>query len=139
MSLFRPCSGCAEKKPGKYASLYWAHFNGNGERKAWRQNLCRECLVDTFASLLQSTNSGLTDVPTCPACGGTSTGDMDPVFLTLYLPKTDPKEYELATCAACAAKLLPLTEAGATPLENRSATPGAPSPTVSQPWADLPF
>jgi hypothetical protein len=139
LSLFKPCSACGEKKPGKFASLYWAHFNGNGDRKAWRQVLCRECLVENFGSLLGSTNADSMGPSICPACGGTSTDDLDPVFLKLYLPKMPEKEFELATCAACAANLLPLTQVGAAELVNRSAAPGAPSPTQSSEWTDLPF
>jgi hypothetical protein len=139
LSLFRPCSACDMKKPGKYASLYWAHFNGNGVRKAWRQALCHDCLMENFASLLGNTNSDSMGASTCPACGGTSATDLDPVFLTLFLPKREPKEFELATCAACAANLLPLTQVGATDLPNRQAGTGAPSPTEPSEWSDLPF
>lgn len=139
MGWIKPCSLCEQKKPGKFATLYWAHFSGTGERTAWRQRLCHECLVESFGSLLSNTNSASTDKPICPACGGTSEADLDPVYLTLYPPKMDPREFELATCAACAASLLGLTQTGSEPLVDRRMGLGAPSPQSPSVWADLPF
>lgn len=136
---FKPCSLCEERKPGKFSALYWAHINGNGARKAWLQRLCRECLMESFGSLLASTKGDSTDVYTCPACGGSSRDDSDPVFLTLYLPKQEPKEFELATCAACAANLLPLTQTGSEELADRRLGLGAPNPKPPTVWDDLPF
>lgn len=63
---------------------------------------------------------------------------MDPVFLTLYLPKQDVREYELATDAACAAFLRTSIVDKGTKLEDRRGTSGPPTtgPT-DDPWSDL--
>jgi hypothetical protein len=95
--------------------------------------------MENFGSLLANTNTDSTGDATCPACGGTSVDDADPVFLTLFLPKMEPKEFELATCAVCAASLLPLTQVGAADLPNRQAPGAAPSLQAPSEWADLPF
>jgi hypothetical protein len=95
--------------------------------------------MENFGSLLANTKEDSTGPSICPACGGTSTDDLDPVFLKLYLPKMPEREFELATCAACAANLLGLTQVGATDLENRQPSAGAPSPSEPSAWTDLPF
>lgn len=101
----RPCSLCKQRVRGKLAAAYWAWFLADGERSAWKQRLCNECLSGTFAPILRNASSTSMDVATCPACGGSSENDADPVFLILYLPKQDPREFELNTDAACAAKI----------------------------------
>lgn len=95
--------------------------------------------MENFASLLGNASEDSTGPSICPACGGTSTDDLDPVFLKLYLPQQAEREFELATCAACAVSLLELTRIGATELENRQPAAGAPSPSAPSAWTDLPF
>lgn len=74
---------------------------------------------------------------TCPGCGGTSGTDLDPVFLVLYLPKSDPREFELNTDAACAAKIRGSIVDLGERLENREPESRGPSTPANDPWADL--
>lgn len=136
---FQPCSMCGQRKPGKQASAYWAWFLADGSRTAWRQRLDAECLVETYASLLQSSNTDSTDEPTCVGCGGTLTDDWDPVFLTLYLPRQEVREYEIPMCAACAASRRVTMQHGAERLADRQVRGPSPSATGPDPFAALPF
>jgi hypothetical protein len=133
----RPCHLCRQRVPGKLSSAYWAWFLADGERVAWRQRLCMPCLTNHFLPILRNASSTSMDVSTCPACGGSSESDSDPVFLVLYLPKTDPKEFELNTFAACAAKTRgSIFELGER-LPNRQAEVRGPSSDALDPWAEL--
>jgi len=111
----------------------------DGNRTAWKQRLDADCLVATYGSLLGKSNSDSTDDDTCVACGGTSASDWDPVFLNLYLPKQEVREYELHTCAACAAKLRITMQQGAERLEDRSTRSPSPSAPSTDAFANLPF
>lgn len=136
MSL-RPCSVCNERVPGKLATAYCAWFLTDGERTAWKQKLCSGCLVEQYKPLLQNGSSTSPGSLTCPGCGGSSETDLDPVYLTLYLPKSEPKEFELSMCAACAAKIRVVMQLGAVKLENREAGLRGPSTSSPDPWSTL--
>lgn len=133
----RPCHLCQKRVPGRLSSAYWAWFLADGERVAWRQRLCMPCLTSHFLAILRNASSDSTASLTCPACGGSSESDSDPVFLVLYLPKTDPREFELNTDAACAAKIRAnIFELGER-LANRQVEARGPSSDASDPWAEL--
>ena len=136
MSRF-PCSMCNQRVVGKLSSAYWAWFTADEERIAWKQKLCLGCLSNHFLPTLRNVNSDLTGPSICPACGGTSADDADPVYLVLYLPKADPREFELNTCAACAAKIRVSIVGQGERLENREAVVRGPSSQGPDPWAEL--
>jgi hypothetical protein len=104
MSIF-PCSVCGQKPVGKIATVYSAWFQADGGRVAWKQRLCASCVSSTLRDLLRSASDSSQDVAACPACGTDASSDLDPIYLTLYLPKQDPREYALTTCGVCAAQL----------------------------------
>lgn len=114
MSVY-PCSICRQRKPGKLASAYWAWFNVDGERSAWKLRYCPECAGESLLSLLKQLQSqdGNENVFACLSCGASAETDSDPIYLTLYLPKKEPMEYAVQLDAACAAKLrIPITSKG---------------------------
>jgi hypothetical protein len=113
------CSGHGARVAGKLASLYSAWFNADGVRTAWRQRLCADCVSERLGVILRSASQQSQDVTACPACGADSSKDPDPIYLTLYLPKQDPREYALTTDAACAAKLRVGLQERAEKLPNR--------------------
>lgn len=134
---FKLCALCGQRVAGKPAVAYWAWFLADNRRSAWKQTLCSSCLVTNFRQLLVSSNSTSTDELTCPGCGGGSQGDLDPVYLTLYVPKRESLEYELALCAACAAKIRGTMQTGAVQLEDRGAQMRGPSSESPDPWSEL--
>lgn len=124
---FRPCSICEQRFPGKPATIYCAWFTADNNRIAYKQRLCPGCLGAAYVEVLKASNSNGSDTDTCPSCGGANSVDLDPIFVTLYLPKQPEREYELATDAACAAKLRIVMQQGADRLEDRSASRPGPS------------
>jgi hypothetical protein len=136
MSRF-PCSLCSARIMGKPASLYWAWFLADDTRNAWKQRLCIECFSQTFLPILQTINSDSMDAFTCPACGGSSETDLDAVYLNLFLPKQEMREFELNTDAACAAKIRGNIVDHGERLPNRGVEVRGPSSLPQDPWADL--
>lgn len=71
----------------------------------------------------------------CPSCGSDASQDLDPIYLTLYVPSQPARPFELTTCASCAAIIRAAAQTGATKLADRSETSSQPSPT--QAWDSL--
>lgn len=133
----RPCSLCNKRAKGKLASAYWSWFTAANERIAWRQLLCSPCLTSTFGPILRKSSTDSTGEATCPGCGGSLADDVDPVFLSLYLPKQEALEYELDTDAACAAEIRGSIVDHGERLANRQLEVRGPSPLAEDPWAEF--
>ena len=132
MSVY-PCSLCKGRRPGKLASAYWAWFNADGNRSAWKIRYCHACAVESLSTLLHRLRStdGTSDVFACVSCGSDASQDSDPVYLTLYLPGKEPEEIALQLDGACAAKLrIPITTYGER-LADRGGVVRGPSPSVT--------
>jgi len=63
----------------------------------------------------------------CPACGISTEHDMDPCYITAYVPGQGKFQLELPTCAACAVQVRVRAQKGAVRLEDspRVEGPGA--------------
>lgn len=134
MSVY-PCAGCGQRVPGRLASLYSAWFIADGSRTAWKQRLCAPCVGRQLRSLLVSAQQATDFVTACPACGKDSSGDLDPIYLTLYLPKQESREFALTTDAACAAILRLSLQDRAERLPDRSLSNGdSAAPSDPDEW-----
>lgn len=120
MSLI-PCDACAKRVPEKLCQVTWAWYLANGERTAWRQRLCTACFAMTVLPLDKPTDY---ENLTCPACGESTEHDMDPIYVTCYLPGSGKLQLELPTCASCAVKIRARAQVGATHLEARERVEG---------------
>lgn len=132
MSVY-PCSVCRQRKPGKLAAAYWAWFNMDGGRSAWKLRYCPSCAPDALSIVLAASRSSeqTHSVFACVSCGASCETDSDPMYLTLYLPGKEPMEYALQLDGACAAKLrIPITETGER-LPDRGGVVRGPSPGIS--------
>lgn len=132
MSVY-PCSVCRQRRPGKLASAYWAWFNADGNRSAWKLRYCPECALGNLGVLLNvSQPVEMTEsVFACISCGASAETDSDPIYCTLYLPGKEPMEYALQLDGACAAKLrIPITTHGER-LPDRGGVVRGPSPSTS--------
>lgn len=132
MSVF-PCSVCRQRKPGKLASAYWAWFNADGGRSAWKLRYCPGCAADALSLLLNNSRNLELDstVFACVSCSADASEDSDPIYITLYLPGKEPMEYALQLDGACAAKLrTPITTLGER-LPDRGGVVRGPSPLTS--------
>lgn len=101
MSLV-PCSIHGEKIGGKLATEYAAWFDTSGERVSYQLKLCAPCLTQQMASLLAHRSDESSTLVLCPVCGTDSSESLDGLFLTIFPPKQDGKEYALTTCSSCA-------------------------------------
>lgn len=133
--LRNPCSACGTRSGGKLASLYWAWFRVDGERTAWKQRLCVECTRTSLVTLLEHSTQDSSILTMCPACGADASSDLDPIYLTLYLPKADPLSYELPTCAPCAARIRIAAQVGAQKLADRQQRSSSSSDVSA--WGEL--
>ncbi len=139
MSL-TPCDQCKHRVPEKLAQATWAWYRADGVRVAYRKRLCTAC----FCSLVLPLDKDLDYVNglTCPACGIATEDDMDPIYVTSFLPGQGKSQIEAPTCAPCAAAYRVRVQENATLLEDSrvegpSATgPSTPSTRESY-WAAL--
>lgn len=137
VSMF-PCSKHGGRVPGKLASVYWRWFNADGESVGWKQRLCPACSVEMLKPLLAHANEQSTDVSACPACGSDSSQDMEPVFLTLFTPGSEGREYQLTTCSGCAPGVRANAQLRAERLPDRGGKRGAMAPREPEdPFGDL--
>lgn len=115
------------------ATAYWAWFNADGARAAWKQRFCASCAVDALQVLLSTLRNADLDsnVFACVSCGADASQDSDPVYLTLYVPGREPQEYALQLDAACAANIRTKAIAGAERLADRGGLVRGPSPLAS--------
>lgn len=135
MSLY-PCSICGQRRPGKLSQATWAWWTAGNDRLAYRQRLCMDCFVVNICPLEVATRDFST---TCPCCGIDTAGDMDPVYLTVFVPTVGPVRMEMATCAVHAAELRIRAQQGATRLEDREASSGGlgPQTDATDAWSSL--
>lgn len=136
MSLI-PCGRDGERHPGKNATLYWAWTRADGRRRSYRQRLCIDCFRELAVPLIVRTEA---DTLLCPACGGSSADDLDPVYLTYFLPGMARGIAEMATDGACAVRVRSWAMQGAQELEERvlvGAEASAPTLSADAAWAAL--
>lgn len=113
------CAGCGARPRSKLAQLYWAWFRADGVRTAWKQRLCVDCTIERLRTLLAHSQEESSDLTMCPSCGADASKDMDPIYLTLYVPKQERSDWSLTTCAPCAVSIRLAAQTGATRLEDR--------------------
>jgi hypothetical protein len=137
MSVY-PCSCHGQRRPGKLAAAYWAWFNADGSRSAWKLRYCPDGAAEHLRLLsVDSANSrDYQDVFACISCGASAENDSDPIYCTLYLPRKEPMEYALQLCGACAAKFrIPIVDMGSR-LPDRNGLVRGPSPDITA-WDKL--
>jgi hypothetical protein len=120
MSLY-PCSFCGQRAVGKLASATWAWWNADNSRVAWRQRLCVACYVTNVAGIEAAVEE---EALNCPLCHTASQSDMDPCYLTIFVPAYGPRRIEMATCGACAVEVRNRALTGAVKLDDRQDSSG---------------
>jgi hypothetical protein len=132
-SRFRCAAG---QHPGKerLASLYWAWFRTDRVRVAYKQRLCSDHARERLQGLLSHITDDSPDLILCPACGTDASTDLDPIFLTLYMPRAESRAFDLSTCSACAAKIRITALEGAERLEDRANGTAAAVEAVNDAW-----
>jgi RNase P subunit RPR2 len=136
---FYPCSNCGQRANGKLATLYVNWFNEDESRSAWRLRYCVACLT-MFMGELQGGRSAASQLLTvCPKCGTDASENLSGVFLTIYPPKSEQREYALTTCLSCASELRKrFTETGER-LPDRNAVAAATAKGDGSDWNTIPW
>ncbi len=136
MSLL-PCSVCKQRKPGKLASAYWAWFDSEGNRQAWKARYCLADAAEELGQLLRSSSGGEDNESlfSCASCGIDTTEDQEPVYCTLFLPGQEQTEHSIPLCGACAASFRTRIMSTAMRLENRDVL--ASRASQNDAWAAL--
>jgi hypothetical protein len=137
MSLIIPCSLCGSKLPGKLANVTVAWYTAAQDRVAYRLKLCSACYMMQILPLSPDPES---QALVCPVCHTDSESDMDPVYITSYVPDVGKIQMELPTDGPCAAKIrIPVVDHGVK-LESQFGGQG-PGPqttaTSASDWAKL--
>lgn len=138
MSFF-PCSQCGQRERGKLAALYSNWFDDNGDRQAWRQRYCVACLTALMGLLKNGTSQDCESVTCCPMCGKDASQNLSGIYLTIYPPRSQEREYALTTCATCAATLRQHLQTSADKLGDRGIGAAAPMQTQGPAWDEVPW
>lgn len=115
MSVY-PCSRHGQRAPGKLASVYWAWFDADGVRHAYKERLCIPCFVENVVAWNVEAEA---NPNSCPVCHTVAQGDADPVFSTVYVPGRGPEETVWQTCGVCAVRVRGPIVASGDPLGDR--------------------
>jgi hypothetical protein len=136
-----PCSQCGERIRGPAASVYVAWFVGTGERVCYKMRYCYRCVARTWALILKAEfgiGNEAADFSWCSVCGtGTPPEELDPVYVTLYLPKQERQDLSLQTHWACAAKLRQPVQENGILQPNRQGGMRGPSSSPDNDWGSL--
>lgn len=123
------CAGCGVRPREKLAQLYWAWFREDGVRTAWKQRLCVDCTSSRVGSILAHSQGESSDLTMCPSCGADASSDLDPIYLTIYVPRRERRDFSLRMCAACAAVTRAAAQQNADKLVDRQSSSAETSPT----------
>jgi hypothetical protein len=94
------------------------------------------CVSQALKPLLLHAAEESSAVTACPACGIDSSADLDPIYLNVYVPKQEGREYALTTCGACAVTLRLRLQDRAERLPDRQGDSQQSSATAeADPWA----
>jgi len=130
----RSCSYCGQRQREKMAQMYiWWYVNE--DRVSYKLHTCSGCLVERWQKILQTSSSTSTDADTCIGCGGSLESDDSPVYLNLYLPKQEAREFELDFDAQCVATICVDTSEFGSKLADRGSRGEGPRSSAPQPSA----
>jgi hypothetical protein len=132
-----PCSNCGGRVKGRLATLYNRWPGPDGEWERCKQRLCVGCATALLGPLKAGMSLESSDVCVCPICAKDSSGQLSPIYLSVYLPKQEPREYALTTCESCATTLRDSLRVGSSRLANREGFEvGAPGPNPED-WSHV--
>jgi hypothetical protein len=125
------CSGCQERQPGKYANVTVAWWNAKNDRLAYRLKVCSVCWMTNLDELRLSVS---TDEFSCPYCHTNPGDDIDPTYVTAFIPNVGKLQLEMATCAVDAVQLRVWAQdhgerLGDNPVGGQGPSPQTPAPS----------
>lgn len=119
------CSSCHKRQPGKYANTTVAWWNAANKRLAYRLKVCVECFAERIEPIRLSL---LENEINCPYCHLDCTEDMDPCYITCFIPNFGKLQLEMGTCAVDAVVLRSWAVESGELLQDASVGGQGPSP-----------
>jgi predicted RNA-binding Zn-ribbon protein involved in translation (DUF1610 family) len=138
MSMY-PCSNCGQKPVGKIATSYANWFDKNGVQQGWKQWLCAPCLTVLVGSLKAGLSADPSILTVCPMCGKDASPQPIGIWLSIYPPKQEAREFALTMCESCGPKLQELLQAGGERLRGGDAGARAPASNPNKEWGEIPW
>lgn len=122
-----PCSACGHRAKGKLAASYNAWFRADGVRVCYRQRLDEDCFSERILPLIAGLSEAAEDLCSCVICHADASDDLDPTYLTVYLPGAEVREYQMPMHGACAAGIRQRLMDGGELMADRGAQMRGPS------------
>lgn len=122
-----PCCLHHARYAGRAATSYWVWFAPDGERICFKLASCPDCHLEVLLGVLSQSQPGVVELDICPGCGTKFDPVPLPLFLTVYMPGTERRDYERPFCSACHSKVVSV------PLEHGKRQPNrqvSPSPLI---------
>ncbi len=137
--FMNPCSNCHKRPPGKLATAMWRWFETEDRSVGYRCRFCVLCLTELMGSLKAGVSADSSLFSVCPRCGRDSGENQSPIWLWLYVPKQQSREYALTTCTSCAESLREFVQACGEMLPERGVGAAAPTSTPESEWSAVPW
>jgi hypothetical protein len=118
----------------KMAAHYWAYRDDAQVRSAWVQLVCHGCMQPTVEIMAKNRDG----YDGCINDGqlAAEEGRLHTLWLTLYLPKKEPRILQLDLCDDCLDSALADSRTNSRLLPDRGVGMGGPpSPPTDDPWA----
>jgi hypothetical protein len=100
-----PCSVCSTRFVGRAVTIYWAWYQPEGDRIAFRERTCPDDAVDVLNHIAVAMKEHGNELDNCPLCGTKYEGVPNPIYITVYLPEMPPKRIDVPCCDNCHASL----------------------------------
>jgi hypothetical protein len=115
------CTVCRKPHEAGTAGVYSATFFGNGERAAYKNFMCPDCIQGNLVPLLGATpmDRSLDDNQACVICAVDTSDDPYYVYFTLFPPSGVRSDHEALLCLKCLTDVHAWIKAGGKPLPSR--------------------
>jgi hypothetical protein len=101
------CGYCHEKPRGGMASVYWAWFDADHQRVAYRVKYCApdaaRYLKPLLVAWLEHLDNQFSSL--CDSCGEQLEQEQNVIYARIYLPGHEERDLDASLCDSCYAKL----------------------------------
>jgi len=133
------CARDGSKSRTKLNAMYWRWYRGD-ESLGFVEQLCDTCVRETIAPIVQrmAFAVGHDDWSHCHSCGmEIDEWDRTKLYLSAYLPKSDPERFQFDLCDTCGVTLTGLIRSCGRPLPNRQTQSQSTTDGASLTWSQL--
>lgn len=98
MPNLQPCSACRKRPVEKLSQVTWAWNPEPTKRLAYRQKLCQACFIERV--LVYDKEVPQEGALSCAVCGGDVERDMEPVYVTAFVPGVGKWRLDIPLCGS---------------------------------------